>query len=185
MARRLRRGARMALAVLAASLAGCGEGGETAARAAAEASGGAEPSRSAEEALSEPCTLITPADIERISAYAGAVEREVASDSVCWWTVDGQRLGVSISVGRYVPTPFLGGSDVDLGGGLRGRRSDAGWLNQVILPDDTAITLILDGTALRSGDAKGAYLFARGDGREVDLREQYEAYARQLVDRLR
>lgn len=166
-------------ALLVAILAGCGEGGETAARAAAA-------SPAARKAgPSEPCSLITAADVERISGYSGAVRREVSSDSVCWWTVDGQRLGVSISVGRYVPTPFLGGSDVDLGGGFRGRRSDAGWLNQVILPDDTAITLILDGTALRSGSAKGDYLFARGDGREVDLREQYEAYARQIVDRLR
>lgn len=175
----------MALALLAASLGGCGEGGEAAARAAAETPGSAEAARSAKGALSEPCTLITPADIERISAYAGAVEREVDSDSVCWWTVDGQRLGVSISVGRYVPTPFLGGAEVDLGGGLRGRRSDAGWLNQVILADDTAITLILDGTALASGSAKGDYLFTRGDGGKVDLREQYEAYARQIVERLR
>ena len=174
-----------ALALLAASLAGCGEGGETAARAADDSSGRTKGTRSAQAALSEPCTLITPADIERISSYAGAVRREVSSDSVCWWTVDGQRLGVSISVGRYVPTPFLGGSEVDLGGGRRGRRSDAGWLNQVILADGTAITLILDGTALHPGSAKGEYRLTRGDGREVDLREQYEAYARQIVERLR
>ena len=185
MPRRRQLGTWPALALLAASLAGCGEGGETAARAAAGSSGRTKGTRSATAALSEPCTLITPADIERISSYAGAVRREVSSDSVCWWTVDGQRLGVSISVGRYVPTPFLGGSEVDLGGGLRGRRSDAGWLNQVILADGTAITLILDGTALASGGAKGEYLFARGDGREVDLREQYEAYAQQIVERLR
>ncbi len=182
---RRRRGTWLALGLLTASLAGCGEGGETAARAAAGSSGRTEGPRSAQAALSAPCTLITPADIERISAYAGAVRREVSSDSVCWWTVDGQRLGVSISVGRYVPTPFLGGSDVDLGGGIRGRRSDAGWLNQVILADGTAITLILDGTALASGSAKGEFLFTRGDGREVDLREQYEAYAQQIVERLR
>lgn len=165
--------------LLVAILAGCGEGGETAAQATA-----ASPA-AAKAALSEPCTLITAADVERISGYAGAARREVSSDSVCWWTVDGQRLGVSISLGRYVPTPFLGGSDVDLGGGILGRRSDAGWLNQIVLPDQSAITLILDGTALRSGGAKGEYLFTRSDGREVDLREQYEAYARQIVDRLR
>ena len=185
MLRRRGKGTWPALVLLASSLAGCGEDGETAARAAAEPSGSAQTARSAKGALSEPCTLITPADIERISSYAGAVEREVDSDSVCWWTVDGQRLGVSISVGRYVPTPFLGGAEVDLGGGLRGRRSDAGWLNQVILADGTAITLILDGTALASGGAKGEYLFTHGDGRKVDLREQYEAYARQIVERLR
>lgn len=132
-----------------------------------------------------PCALVTAADIERISAYAGAVRREVSSDSVCWWTVGGQQFGVSVSVGRYVPTPFLGGTDVDLGGGFRARRSDAGWLNQIILPDDTAITLILDGTAVRPGAAKGEYRLALGDGRDVDLVEQYEAYARRVAERLR
>lgn len=185
MPRRRRKGTWTALALMVASLAGCGEGGETAVRAAADSSERSGGTRSAQAARSEPCTLITPADIERISAYAGAVRREVSSDSVCWWTVAGQRLGVSISVGRYVPTPFLGGSDVDLGGGLRGRRSDAGWLNQIILPDETAITLILDGTALAPGSAKGDYLLTRGDGDKVDLREQYEAYAQQIVERLR
>ena len=171
-----------ALALLAASLAGCGEGGETAARAAAGSSGRAEGTK---PALSEPCTLITAADIERISSYAGAVRREVNSDSVCWWTVDGQRLGVSISVGRYVPSPFLGGSEVDLGGGIRGRRSDAGWLNQIVLPDQSAITLILDGTALSLGSGKGDYRLTLGDGRKVDLQEQYSAYARTIAGRLR
>ena len=112
------------------------------------------------------------------------MRREVNSDSVCWWTVDGQRLGVSISVGRYVPSPFLGGSEVDLGGGIRGRRSDAGWLNQIVLPDQSAITLILDGTALSLGSGKGEYRLTLGDGRKVDLQEQYSAYARTIAGRL-
>ena len=168
------------LAVLACALPGCGaDGGGGGARAAA-----ASPAAS-NGVPADPCSLVTAADVARISGYSGAVRRETSSESVCWWTVDGQRFGVSISLGRYVATPFLGGSDVDLGGGLRGRRSDAGWLDQIILPDQTSITILLDGTALASGPAKGEYLLALGDGREVDLREQYEAYARQIVARLR
>ncbi len=164
---------------IAGALSGCG----------ADGGGGAHAAESRPAATkgvpSDPCTLITPADVARISGYSGATRRATNSESVCWWTADGQRLGVSISLGRYVATPFLGGTDVDLGGGLRGRRSDAGWLNQIVLPDETSITLLLDGTALASGRAKGDYLFTRGDGRQVDLREQYEGYARQIVERLR
>ena len=167
------------VSVMVALLGGCNSGTTRGAPDAATASTASRTDRT------DPCALVTAADIERISAYAGAVRREVSSDSVCWWTVDGQRFGVSISVGRYVSTPFLGGSDVDLGGGIRGRRSDAGWLNQVILADDTAITLILDGTALASGAAKGEYVLTLGDGRAVDLRDQYEAYAQLVTGRLR
>ncbi len=144
-----------------------------------------ETARSAKGTLSEPCTLITPADIERISSYAGAVEREVDSDSVCWWTVDDQRLGVSISVGRYVPTPFLGGAEVDLGGGLRGRRSG----RRLAESGDPGGRHRHHPHPRRHGARfrrrEGEYLFTHGDGRKVDLREQYEAYARQIVERLR
>ena len=41
------------------------------------------------------------------------------------------------------------------------------------------------GTAVRSGTAKGEYRLALGDGRDVDLVEQYEAYARLVTERLR
>jgi hypothetical protein len=167
-----------ALALLAASLAGCGEGGETAARAAAGSSGRAEGTK---PALSEPCTLITAADIERISSYAGAVRREVNSDSVCWWTVDGQRLGVSISVGRYVPSPFLGGSEVDLGGGIRGRRSTPAGRIRSSCP--TRARSRSFSTARRSLSA-AANTAHPGDGRKVDLQEQYSAYARTIAGRL-
>lgn len=168
------------LALLAGALSGCGADGGGGGARAAEAS---PPAKNGMPA--DPCALITAADVTRISGYSGAVRRETSSESVCWWTVDGQRFGVSISLGRYVATPFLGGSDVDLGGGIRGRRSDAGWLDQILLPDQTSLTLLLDGTAIASGPAKGDYLLTLGDGREVDLREQYEAYARQIVARLR
>ena len=178
--------ARLPALSLALSLAllavGCGAGNE----AAASSAPGARPAASSSAAGTVPdaCALITPADVERISGYPGAVRRETNSDSSCWMTVRESRLGVSVSIGVYVPTPFLGGRDVDLERGIRGRVSDAGWLNQIILPDQTSITLMIDGTALSPGPGKGDYRLELGDGRAVDLRDQYDAYARAVLSRL-
>jgi len=163
-------------------VAGCGAGREAVRSSAPQAT----PASPASAAVTVPdvCTLVTPADIERISAYRGAVRRETSSDTSCWMTVQDNRLGLAISIGTYVPTPFLGGRDVELERGIRGRVSDAGWLNQIILPDQTSITLMIDGTALSPGPGKGDYFLELGDGREVALGEQYDAYARTILSRL-
>lgn len=161
-------------------LAACGPNGNVAAGDPPGATAGA---RGAGGEISA-CKLITPGDIERISGYSGAVRRDPSSDTSCWMTVDDQRLGVSISIGPYVPTPFLGGRDVELERGIRGRVSDAGWLNTIILPDDTAITLLIDGTALVYPTGHEDYRITLGDGREVALSEQYDAYAKTILSRL-
>lgn len=132
----------------------------------------------------EPCALVTPADVARISAYPDAVRRETGSESSCWLTVPEGRFGLAISIGQYVPTPFLGGRDLDLEPGVRGRVSDAGWLNQLVLSDGTSITLLIDGSALSQNPDK-SYQLKLGDGRTVDLTEQYEAYAKTIVSRLK
>lgn len=174
--------ARRTILILALFAAACG-GGRGASHEPAPTGAPVAP-KSASAKVPAACALITPADIERISAYPGAVRRETSSDSSCWMTVRERRLGVSVSIGVYVPTPFLGGRDVELERGIRGRVSDAGWLNQIILPDQTSITLMIDGTALDSGPGKGDYRLELGDGRAVDLGEQYDAYARTILSRL-
>lgn len=165
---------------LCCALAACGPRGDAAAgdRPASDAT-----DRGGDARLSA-CALITPADIQRISGYAGAVRRDPSSDTSCWMTVDDQRLGLSISIGPYVPTPFLGGRDVELEGGIRGRVSDAGWLSTIILPDDTAIILLIDGTALVYPTGHEDYRIELGDGRQVSLNEQYDAYAKTILSRL-
>jgi hypothetical protein len=124
------------------------------------------------------CQLITAEDVKRISGYDGATFD--GQEGACLINAGDRKLGINVVLGMDPGVDIPGMEQVDLGNGIKGTTTSSGWLVNIIFPDSSTVNLIISGYALHGDDTSTA-LFTKGDGTDVDLPSQYQAYAQAVL----
>jgi hypothetical protein len=167
-------------------LAACGGGAASTASGSAasskSSSAKSEASAAPSESLSaqgvDACKLITAGDIKRISAYDGA--KFDGREGLCQINAGDGKLSLSVSLGMDTGVDMSGNERIDLGNGVKGSTTGSGWLTQLTFPDSSTVNFLITGSAMHGEDT--AHLkFTTGDGTDVDMPVQYQAYAQAVL----
>ena len=166
-------------------LAACGGGAAPAAsstpaanQAPAKSEAPAAPSGSLSAQGVDACQLITAEDIKRITGYDGATFD--GKEASCLINAGDRKLGINVVLGMDPSVDVPGLKQVDLGNGIKGTTTSSGWLTNIIFPDSSTVNLIISGYALHGEDYSKA-LITKGDGTDVDVPSQYQAYAQAVI----
>jgi hypothetical protein len=163
-------------------LAACGGGAAapvaSSNQSSAKSDAPAAPSGSLSAQGVDACKLITAADVKRISGYDSATFD--GQEGACLINAGDRKLGINVVLGMDPGVDIPGMEQVDLGNGMKGTTTSSGWLVNIIFPDSSTVNLIISGYALHGDDTSTA-MFTKGDGTDVDLPSQYQAYAQAVI----